>query len=145
MIPMREQWFRIYAFTPGVAGPVIDPKTKAVTVGWLTKPKWELESNIEHVHHPDSYHPDARVKIAHHRKIQREGVAVAACGHLHDPRMRFVETEGKPEKPCPGCLAVTEKAVFEHAVARASLERVAAEKAAAVAADFDQEEIPTGH
>lgn len=133
MMHPRDQWFRIYAYTPGVSGPEVkvDPKTKqpVVVLGedgkphavWHTPPAWGPVSDIEHVHHPDFYHPDPRVRIKHHQTMLKTGVAVAACGHEHDPRTRIVETAGNPVKPCPGCRKVTKAAVTEHNVATENL------------------------
>lgn len=136
MIHPRDQWYRIYVFTPGKAGPVLvgeapkngEPDTRKIETRWIEPPKWGPESETEHVHHPDSYHPDLRVRIAHHRGVLRQGFTVAACGHEHDPRMRFIETEGKPVKPCKGCVRATEAAKDEHARALSELEAKAAEK-----------------
>jgi hypothetical protein len=144
----RDQWFVLYAYEAGVAGPIVDPKTKAVSVGWITPPKWDRESDVAHSHHPDSYHPDVRVRIAHHREMLRRGLALSACGDVQDPRLRFIEEE-KPAKRCAKCVAAAEAAEKDHAVALADLERKAAEAIASkkppTEADFDQEEIPTGH
>jgi hypothetical protein len=129
----RDQWFRIYVYTPGVSGPEVkvDPKTKqpVVVLGedgkpravWHTPPAWGPVSDVEHVHHPDSYHPDPRVRIKHQRTMLKSGVAVAACGHEHDPRTRIIETAGKPIKPCPGCAKATKAAVAEHEKAAQAL------------------------
>jgi hypothetical protein len=132
----RDQWFRIYVYTPGKAGPVLEgpepeegePDTRKVVAKWIEPPTWELESDIEHVHHPDAYHPDPRVRIKHHRTVVRMGVAVAACGHVHDPRTRVVETNGKPAKPCNGCLKATKAAVAEHEKALDDLQNAAIAK-----------------
>lgn len=146
----RDQWFRIYVYVPGVAGPIVDKKTKSISIGWLTPPEWRLESDVAHVHHPDAYHPDPRVRIAHHRSAQTQGFAVAACGESQDPRFRFVEENRG--KRCAKCVEATEAAEKDHAAALAELERKAAVAIAArttksepTPADFDQEEIPTGH
>jgi len=136
MIHPRDQWFRIYVFTPGIAGPVLvgeAPKngerdTRKVEAQWIERPKWGKESETEHLAHPDGYHPDVRVRIAHHRGVLRQGFAIAGCGHVHDPRMRFIETEGKPVKPCAGCMRSAEAAKEEHAKALEELETKAAEK-----------------
>ncbi len=142
----RDQWFRIYAYTPGVSGPEVkvDPETKqpVVVLGengrpravWHTAPTWELASDVEHVHHPDSYHPDPRVRLKHQRTMLKTGVAVAACGHEHDPRTRVVETNGKPVKPCAGCMKATKAAVTDHENAAKALNDAAIAKLEARAA-----------
>lgn len=119
----RDQWFRIYVYTPGVAGPVLvgdppkegEPDTRKIEAGWIELPKWGPESETEHLVHPDAYQPDVRLRVQHHRQAMKQGFNIAACGHVHDPRMRFVETEGKPKKPCGGCVKATEAAKEEHA------------------------------
>lgn len=136
MLHPRDQWFVIYAYNPGKAGPVLEgpepkegePDTRKLVAKWIDPPSWKPESDVEHVHHPNAYHPDPRICIAHHQKARAEGVTEAACGHVHDPRKQIVETNGKPVKPCGGCMAVTEAAKLEHAKARRELEAKAAEK-----------------
>lgn len=132
----RDQWFRIYAFTPGKAEPVLvgdapkegEPDTRKIEARWVEPPKWGPVDNVSHVHHPDAYHPDVRLRIAHHRQALEQGFSIAACGLVHDPRVRFVETEGAPENPCPECAAATERAIAEHFAAISALEAKAAEK-----------------
>jgi hypothetical protein len=153
----RDQWFRIYAYTPGISGPEVkvDPETEkpVVVLGedgkpravWHTPPAWELATDVEHVHHPDFYHPDLRVRIAHHQTMLKQGFAVAACGLKHDPTARVIETAGKPVKPCPNCAKATKAAIAEHEkttkalhdAAIAKLEARAAAVRAAIAAHPD--------
>lgn len=147
MMHPRDQWFRIYVYTPGKAGPVLEgkppkkgePDTRKVVAKWIEAPSWELESNVEHVHHPDAYHPDPRVRVKHHREMLQTGVAVAACGHVHDPRTRVVETNGKPVKPCAKCAKVTKAAVAEHEKAVADLRNKAIAKVQAQLAEAKAE------
>jgi len=121
----RDQWFRVYEYTPGEAAPVLDSKTGELRVEWTTPPAWGPVSDTMHVHHADAYHPDLRVRVAHHRAILRTGAALSACGAAHDPRMRFVEAHD-PKVRCGACVAATEKAKDEHAAALAALEDEAA-------------------
>lgn len=147
----RDQWFRIYAYTPGVSGPEvkIDPETKkpVIVLGedgkprsvWHTPPAWGPVSDVEHVKHPDSYHPDPVVRTGHIRTMMKTGIAVAACGHEHDPRMQFIETAGKPVKPCAGCVKATKAAVTEHNIATEALRNATIAKVQAQLAEAKAE------
>lgn len=112
----RDQWFRIYVYTPwspkieirnGTPYVVLDAKGNPVMV----PPTWKLEEGPVHVHHPDGYHPDPRVCQTHHRENRR--VAIAACGLRYSPENRFVETHD-PEERCAECVASTKSARLSH-------------------------------
>jgi len=132
----RDQWFKIYAYTPGVAAPVLvgdapkegEKDERRIEAQWIEPPKWGPVDGVSHVHHPDAYRPDVRLRVVHHRQALEQGFSIAACGLVHDPRLRFVETEGAPENPCPECVAATEKAIGAHLQEIHELEAKAAEK-----------------
>jgi hypothetical protein len=108
----RDQWFREYAYTEG--------ETDAKGEKWITPPSWGPVEQTTHNHHPDSYHPDPRVRVAHHREVRRAGVALTACGKEHDPRMRVIEPHEESDR-CPECASATEEAKEGHAQALAIL------------------------
>lgn len=126
MIHPRDQWFRVYVFVPGRAGPIVDSVTKSVSVGWIVKPEWKLESETAHVHPPDAYHPDVRIRVTHHRKEMKQGFSLAACEQVQDPRFRYVEDHDEGKR-CKKCMAATQKAIQDHAVALADLQAKAEE------------------
>jgi len=107
----RDQWFRLYVFTGYT--PKIEIRDGAPIVVGVNPPTWEPSSEPLHVHHPDAYHPDARVRVQHQREMLKAGVALAACGAEHDPRMRFIEPHD-PKDRCADCVAATERAKEAH-------------------------------
>lgn len=138
MKPANEQWFLLYELTPGAPRVIVDPNTGVPTFAWSRGASWAPASDVEHVHHPDFYHPDPHVRVAHNRAMLRSGVAIAACGLEHDPRVRFVATD-KPRNPCPACVAATKDAARSHdafVVERKKIHAEAAKKRADEEAAF---------
>lgn len=149
----KEQWYRVYVCEPGEPGIVVDPNTKEVKSLWVKPPTFKPAAPTLHVHHPDYFHPDVRVRIQHHRSsVQQKS---AACGEKHDPRFIYIEEEHDPKDRCSACIAALEAAEKDHADASAALEQrrqaILAERARdeknaqTLEAEFALEEPPTGH
>lgn len=113
--------------TPGELAPIVDSETKKIKVGYRVEPFYGPTSNLEHVHHPDAYHPDPRKRIEHQREMMRRGFAVAACGLEHDPALRMIEASAG--KRCARCVEVTEAAKADHEKALTALEDAARARA----------------
>lgn len=104
MMHPRDQWFTVQRITRDV----IRVDGEAIVMG---EPVLR-ESDLLHLRSPDYWHPDPRVRVAHHRRVS--AILETACGEILDART-IVICEGDDRRRCPACEECAKDSEEDHA------------------------------